>query len=115
MSNKYMSQAMLELADKDCSTLIKAEDNNTNTLYLLLLLYYALKANIPASIKVIILGAVCWFISPVDAIPDYIPLFGYTDDLSALLFAKHKAEQYIDIDVNNQAKEKLAQFKEVIR
>lgn len=34
MSNKYMFQAMLELADQDCSTLIKAEDNNANTLYL---------------------------------------------------------------------------------
>lgn len=34
MSNKYMFQAMLELADKDCSTLIKADDNNANTLYL---------------------------------------------------------------------------------
>lgn len=32
--SKYMYQAMLELADKDCSTLIKAEDNNANTLYL---------------------------------------------------------------------------------
>ena len=34
MSNKYMFQAMLELADKDCYALIKAEDNNANTLYL---------------------------------------------------------------------------------
>lgn len=83
--------------------------------YLFLLLYYALKSNIPASIKLIIIGAICWFLSPVDAVPDCIPVVGYADDLSALLFAKHKAEEYISADVTALAKNKLTEFEEVIR
>lgn len=81
--------------------------------YLLLLLYYALKSNIPASIKLIIIGAICWFLIPMDAIPDFVPVAGYADDLAALMFAKHKAEQYIDASVSNKAHNKLKELKEV--
>lgn len=83
--------------------------------YLLLLLYYALKSDIPANIKLLIIGAICWFLSPMDAIPDFVPVAGYADDVAVLMYAKHKADQYIDASVSNKAHNKLKELKEVIR
>lgn len=34
--------------------------------------------------KTIVVGALIYFISPVDAIPDLAPLFGYMDDLGVI-------------------------------
>ena len=50
--------------------------------------YYAYQSpETPAKEKAIILGALGYFIFPIDAIPDLTPLIGYTDDLGALLMA----------------------------
>lgn len=35
----------------------------------------------------LILGAVVYFVNPFDAIPDFLPLIGLTDDLSVIVFA----------------------------
>jgi uncharacterized membrane protein YkvA (DUF1232 family) len=52
--------------------------------------------------KVIVVAALIYFISPVDAIPDIAPLFGYLDDLgviSALLkFLGNELIPYYDSD-----------------
>ncbi len=34
--------------------------------------------------KAIVVGALIYFISPIDTIPDLIPLFGYLDDLGVI-------------------------------
>ncbi len=34
--------------------------------------------------KSIVVGALIYFISPIDAIPDLAPLFGYLDDLGVI-------------------------------
>ena len=34
--------------------------------------------------KSIVVGALVYFISPIDAIPDLAPLFGYLDDLGVI-------------------------------
>ena len=54
--------------------------------YAALLLYYVLK-NPATSTKdrAKIIGSLGYFILPLDLIPDWIPVAGYTDDLAALL------------------------------
>lgn len=53
-----------------------------------LLLYYALRQDdIPAWAKGIILGALGYFILPLDLLPDAIPLEGYSDDFVVILAA----------------------------
>ncbi len=50
-----------------------------------LILYYCLiDPDTPARAKTIITGALGYFISPVDAIPDTTPIVGYSDDLGVL-------------------------------
>lgn len=34
--------------------------------------------------KAIVVGALIYFITPIDAIPDLVPLFGYLDDLGVI-------------------------------
>jgi uncharacterized membrane protein YkvA (DUF1232 family) len=35
----------------------------------------------PTSAKVLLLAAILYFLSPIDLIPDFIPIIGYLDDL----------------------------------
>ena len=51
-------------------------------------LYYAAQDEAtPVWAKTVIYGALGYFISPLDALPDFVPLAGYTDDLGVLLAA----------------------------
>lgn len=51
-------------------------------------LYYAIiDSDTPTKAKLIIAGALGYFISPIDVIPDFIPFVGYTDDLAVLVGA----------------------------
>lgn len=53
-----------------------------------LILYYVLNdSKTPKWAKAIIISALGYLIFPFDAIPDFIPFTGYTDDLTALTCA----------------------------
>jgi uncharacterized membrane protein YkvA (DUF1232 family) len=70
-------------------------------------LYYAAKKpNTPAWAKTAIYGALGYFISPIDAIPDITPIVGFADDLGVLALAISTVAMYIDQDVKDRAKEK---------
>ena len=51
-----------------------------------LFLFYSLP-KLSVTDKLIAIGALGYFISPLDIIPDVIPIIGYTDDLSILAWA----------------------------
>lgn len=74
-------------------------------------LYYALQApKTPKWAKTIIIGALAYFILPADAIPDFIPVAGYADDLGALAAALTAVHMYITDDIKQMAKMKLEQW-----
>ena len=53
-----------------------------------LTLYYALiDDDTPVWAKATIIGALVYFISPIDAVPDFIPVAGYADDLAIMATA----------------------------
>lgn len=53
---------------------------------------------LPLTSFLAISGAVIYFVSPIDAIPDFIPVLGYTDDAAAVLtvysYVKSDVEDY---------------------
>jgi uncharacterized membrane protein YkvA (DUF1232 family) len=53
------------------------------------------------------IGALGYFILPLDLIPDVVVGLGYTDNLGALRLALFQIAMYIDEDIKDQAKEKL--------
>jgi uncharacterized membrane protein YkvA (DUF1232 family) len=76
--------------------------------YLALTLFYTYqKKETPIWAKTTIIGALGYFISPIDAIPDLTPVVGYADDLGVLLAAVAAVASYIDKEVKKKAKDKL--------
>ena len=79
-----------------------------NLMYKALQLYFVLqKPGVPATEKAIIIAALGYLISPLDFLPDIVPVVGYSDDAVAVGLAIVKASMYIDEEVNRQAKQKL--------
>lgn len=62
-----------------------------NVLRPVLTLYYMMKSNnVPLREKAYIVGALGYFILPVDLIPDFLAGLGYTDDIAVItLLLKH--------------------------
>ena len=80
-------------------------------IYAALKLYYALmKKETPAWAKGVIIGALGYFISPIDLIPDAIPVLGFTDDLPVLAAAIVAVSIHITDDVKAEAKAKLSDW-----
>ena len=74
-------------------------------------LYYAAQMpNTPVWAKTVIYGALLYFILPIDAIPDMIPVVGYSDDLGALASAVTAVAMFIDDDVKEKADKKMADW-----
>ena len=77
-------------------------------IYKALQLYYAMQnPNCPMTVKAGIVAALGYFISPIDLIPDFIPVVGFTDDLAAIAAAIAMAHMYIDDEVKRKAREKI--------
>lgn len=88
-----------------------AKKAGIKVIYLGLLLYYALQSsNPPAWCKTTILGALGYFISPIDLIPDAIPFAGFADDYGILLWAVGVMAAHISPEDKKQAKEKLSSW-----
>ncbi len=69
-------------------------------------LYYALlDAKTPTWVKTLIIGTLGYFIFPLDTIPDFLPLLGYTDDLALLLVTLNRVSNVISEDTKFKAKE----------
>ena len=76
--------------------------------YAALILYYTLKSDkVSIKDKAIILGALGYLISPLDVVPDAIPIAGVSDDLAVLIYVMHKVWGEVSEDVKQKAKDKL--------
>ena len=74
-------------------------------------LYYALQEPaVPVWAKGVILGALGYFIFPLDAIPDFIVPWGYTDDLAVMAVAVAAVAMHITPEVKAKAEAKLREW-----
>lgn len=74
------------------------------------LYYAALSSDTPLWARTVILGALGYFIFPLDAIPDALPVVGFTDDLSVLLAAAATVALHIRPEHTKRAEETLKQW-----
>lgn len=80
-------------------------------IYYVLLLYYVLiDENTPLKHKGIIIGALGYFILPVDLIPDFIPVAGFADDIAALTACIKTVMNNITPDIKRKAVQKLTDW-----
>lgn len=80
-------------------------------IYMGLLLYYALQRDsTPAWAKTVIISALGYLIFPADAIPDFVPMVGFADDLGVLTAALGTCSLYVNNEVKANAKAKIADW-----
>ena len=79
--------------------------------YAALLLYYTLESDkISLKDKALIIGALGYLISPLDVIPDAIPIAGLGDDLAVLIYVLNKVWGNVNEDVKAKSRDKLLQW-----
>ena len=79
--------------------------------YAALILYYTLESDkVALRDKAMIIGALGYLISPLDVIPDAIPIAGLGDDLAVLLFVLKKVWGDVSEDAKQKAYSKLSQW-----
>ena len=65
---------------------------------------------VPSGLKLKVLGALGYFILPLDFIPDAILGLGFTDDLAALTWALFKIKKFNTPDIEARARERLREW-----
>ena len=88
-----------------------AKRAGSKLVYAALILYYTLQSDkVSKADKAIIIGALGYMISPIDVIPDAIPIAGLTDDLAVLLYVLKKVWTGIDPEIIEKARERLSRW-----
>lgn len=74
-------------------------------------LYYVAQSDAcPMKVKAGIIAALGYLISPIDLIPDLMPVVGYSDDAAAIAFALAAAQAYITPEIKRQAKDRMREI-----
>ena len=88
-----------------------AKRAGSKLLYAALILYYTLQSDkISVKDKAIIIGALGYLVSPLDVIPDAIPIAGLGDDLAVLIYVLNKVWGNVSEDIKAKAKDKLSKW-----
>ena len=83
----------------------------TKVVYAALLLFYILNdKQVGTKTKVSIAAALGYFIFPADAIFDFTPLIGYSDDLAILIFVLTQVASNITPEIKEKARRKLNEW-----
>lgn len=76
-----------------------------------LVLYYTLESDqVSVKDKAMIIGALGYLISPLDVVPDAIPIAGLSDDLAVLIYVLKRVWVDVSDDVKKKAQSKMAQW-----
>lgn len=72
--------------------------------------YCALDVETPLQVKATLTAAIAYFILPIDAIPDVLPVIGFTDDAAVLALAIKLVSSHITPVHRAAARAKLDEF-----
>lgn len=76
-----------------------------------LILYYVSRSDqVPKRYKAMVLGALAYFISTIDAIPDLTPVIGFGDDLAVLAAAVAAIAHWVKPEIREKADNALARY-----
>jgi uncharacterized membrane protein YkvA (DUF1232 family) len=80
-------------------------------IYHVLILYYVLiDEHTSLKDKAVIIGALGYFILPLDLVPDIIPGLGFTDDIAAITACLHTVKANITPEIKKKARMKLYEW-----
>lgn len=85
-----------------------AKRSGAKLCYAALILFYTMQSDkVSAKDKAVIIGALGYLVSPLDVIPDAIPLAGLGDDLAVLIYVLNKVWSNVGEDIKQKAHDKL--------
>jgi len=73
--------------------------------------YCAFDRQTPLRVKAALLGALAYFVLPADAIPDVLPVIGYSDDAAVLAAAIKLVASHMTADHRQAAQRTLARMR----
>ena len=73
--------------------------------------YAAFDRGTPLKAKGILIGALAYFVLPLDTIPDFVLGLGFTDDMAVLLTAFNVVRTHITEDHRRRARETIARIR----
>ena len=73
--------------------------------------YCAFDRATPVQVKATLVGALAYFALPFDAVPDMVPLVGFTDDAAVLLAALRMVARHMRAEHRDAARAALARMK----
>lgn len=104
-SNRFSKTAFVEKISRI------AKRAGAKLVYTALILYYTLQSDsVSVKDKAIIIGALGYLISPLDVVPDAIPIVGLGDDLGVLVYVLQKVWGNVSDDVKMKARERLSKW-----
>jgi uncharacterized membrane protein YkvA (DUF1232 family) len=74
--------------------------------------YCAFDRQTPSHVKAALIGALAYFVLPTDAVPDVLPVIGYTDDAAVLAAAIKLVTSHITPDHREAARLTLARLRD---
>ena len=102
-SDKFSSKGFVEKISRI------AKRAGSKLVYTSLILYYTLQSKeVSLKDKAMVVGALGYLISPLDVMPDAIPIVGLTDDLAVLGYVINKIWGQVPPSVMEKAKDKLS-------
>lgn len=102
-SDKFSSKGFVEKISRI------AKRAGSKLVYSSLILYYTLQSkDVSLKDKAMVVGALGYLISPLDVMPDAIPIVGLTDDLAVLGYVINKIWGQVPPSVMEKAKDKLS-------
>lgn len=101
-SGKYNESMFWSGLQKICSTV------GREVVYKVLQLYYVLqKDSVTTAQKALIMGALAYLVSPIDVVPDCIPVVGWLDDVAAIGIVLSQVNKYVDSGINRKVEQKI--------
>jgi uncharacterized membrane protein YkvA (DUF1232 family) len=74
--------------------------------------YCAFDRHTPIHVKAVLVGAIVYFITPDDLIPDYLPIIGYADDAAVFGIAIKLMSSHIKPEHREAARGMVARLRE---
>ena len=94
------------------NTIAKAADKVPFLEDLIACYYCALDPKTPTKVRTLLLAALAYFVLPLDAIPDFLVGFGFTDDIAVLWAVISTVKGHLRPEHIEAAKNKITQLKD---
>lgn len=73
--------------------------------------YCAFDRATPVQVKGTLVAAIAYFVLPFDAVPDFLPVLGFTDDAAVLMTALKLVSSHMRLEHRDAAREKLEELR----